>query len=142
MSLRRVVALFRQRDPTFDFVVADIPAAQKVFQSGVPIYVMPLDSTAQLKFDEVKRAALFYEATQLTDSLALLYLLSGITTPVLFDPMAVGYVVAPELCPVQPMHIIVDDKGVTRSVPGEPNAQVCLHSDPEKFFHFYLARFH
>lgn len=40
-------------------VVVDIPSAQKLFQSGVPIYVMPLDSTIHLKLDEVKRTALF-----------------------------------------------------------------------------------
>jgi len=34
---------------------AIIPSAKKLFLSGVPLYVMPLDST-QLKFDEVKRA--------------------------------------------------------------------------------------
>jgi inosine-uridine nucleoside N-ribohydrolase len=53
-------------------ILSDIPAAQKLFQSGVPIFVMPLDSTAQLKFDEVKRSALFYQATPLTNSLAVL----------------------------------------------------------------------
>jgi len=122
-------------------ILADISAAQKLFQSGLPIYMMPLDSTAQLKFDEVKRGALFFEASPLTDSLALLYLLSGITTPVLFDPMAVAFVIDPQLCPVEPMHIVVDEKGVTRSEPGAPNAQVCLHSDPDTFFRFYMKRF-
>ena len=122
-------------------ILSDIPSAQKLFQSGVPIYLMPLDSTAQLKFDEVKRAALFYQASPLTDSLALLYLLSGITTPVLYDPMVVAFVIDPQLCPVEPMHIVVDQKGVTRSEPGAPNAQVCLHSDPDTFFRFYMKRF-
>lgn len=36
----------------------DVASAQKLFASGVPLYVMPLDST-QLKLDEVKRAFLF-----------------------------------------------------------------------------------
>jgi purine nucleosidase len=122
-------------------ILADIPSAQKLFQSGVPIYMMPLDSTAQLKFDEVKRAALFYQASPLTDSLALLYLLSGITTPVMYDPMVVAFVIDPQLCPVEPMHVVVDEKGITRSEPGAPNAQVCLHSDADTFFRFYLKRF-
>jgi inosine-uridine nucleoside N-ribohydrolase len=122
-------------------ILADVPSAQKLFQSGVPIYLMPLDSTAQLKFDEVKRAALFYQASPLTDSLAILYLLSGITTPVMYDPMVVAFVVDPQLCPVEPMHIVVDGKGVTRSEPGAPNALVCMHSDADMFFRFYLKRF-
>lgn len=123
-------------------IIADIPSAQKLFQSGVPIYVMPLDSTIQLKLDEVKRAALFYEGTPLTDSLAILYLMSNIVTPVLYDAMPVAFIIDPELCPVQPMHVVVDEKGFTRSEPGAPNAEVCLRSDAETFFHFYMARFH
>ena len=123
-------------------VLCDIAAARKLFQSGVPIYVMPLDSTIQLKLDEVKRDTLLTKGTPLTDSLALLYLMWGGVTPVLFDAMAVAYVIDPQLCPVEPMHITVGDDGVTRSGPGTPNARVCLHSDPETFFHFYMARFH
>jgi inosine-uridine nucleoside N-ribohydrolase len=75
-----------------------------------------------------------------TDALTLLYHQWGQQTPTLFDPMTVAYVLKPELCPVQPMHIRVDEKGFTRAEAGTPNAEVCLESDPEKFFQFYLAR--
>jgi hypothetical protein len=34
----------------------------------------------------------------------------------------------------------VDEKGLTRPEAGAPNAEVCLHSDPEAFFRFYLGR--
>jgi len=122
-------------------IAADIPASKKLFHSGVPIYVMPTDSTWQLKLDEVKRDALLTQGTPITNSLGLLYLMWGFETPILWDAMAVGYVVKPELCPVEPMHIVIDDKGFTRAEPGQPNAQVCLHSDTESFFHFYLSRF-
>lgn len=120
-------------------IVNGISSAQKLFASGVPIAMMPLDST-QLKLDEVKRAFLFSRATSLTDTLTLLYHQWGQQTPTLFDPMTVAYVLKPELCPVQPLHIRVDEKGFTRAEAGEPNADVCLNSDPEKFFEFYLAR--
>ena len=43
-------------------ILNDIPSAQKLFASGVPLFVMPLDST-QLKLDEVKRAFLFSQGT-------------------------------------------------------------------------------
>src|SRR5882724_9274712 len=36
-------------------ILNDVPSAQKLFASGVPLFVMPLDAT-QLKLDEVKRA--------------------------------------------------------------------------------------
>src|SRR5712692_9691247 len=92
-------------------ILNDIPSAQKLFGAGVPLFVMPLDAT-QLKLDEVKRA----------------------------------FLVNPALCPVQPMHIRVDEKGFTRPDPGPPdapnppNAQVCLESNPDAFFRFYLNR--
>jgi inosine-uridine nucleoside N-ribohydrolase len=50
----------------------DVVSARKLFGSGVPIFMMPLDST-QLKMDEVKRSFLFRQGTPLTDTLAILY---------------------------------------------------------------------
>ena len=120
-------------------IVNDVTSAQKLFAAGVPLFVMPLDST-QLKLDEVKRAFLFSQGTSITDSLAVLYHLWGQETPTLFDPMAVAFAVRPELCPVRAMRIRVDEKGFTREEPGTPNAQVCLDSKPEDFFRFYLNR--
>jgi purine nucleosidase len=120
-------------------ILNDIPSAQKLFSSGVPLYVMPLDST-QLKLDEVKRAFLFSQGTTVTDQLAILYHLWGQETPTLFDPMTLVYALKPELCPVTGMHIRVDEKGFTREEPGPVNAQVCLESNSEDFFRFYLKR--
>jgi len=120
-------------------ILNDVASAQKLFASGVPLFVMPLDST-QLKLDEVKRAFLFTRGTAVTDQLVILYHLWGQETPTLFDPMAVAFALKPELCPVTPLHIRVDEKGFTREEPGTPNAQVCLQSNPEDFFQFYLRR--
>jgi purine nucleosidase len=126
-------------------ILNDIPSAQKLFAAGVPLFVMPLDST-QLKLDEVKRAFLFSQGTPITDALTLLYHQWGQETPTLFDPMTIAFLVTPALCPVQPMHIRVDAQGYTRpdlgplSAPIPPNAQVCLDSNPDAFFRFYLDR--
>ena len=117
----------------------DVRSAQKLFASGVPIFMMPLDST-QLKLDEVKRAILFQAGTPVTDALTLLYHEWGQETPTLFDAMTIAYILDPKLCPVKPMHIAVDDEGFTRAEPGAPNAQVCLDSDSEAFFRFYIPR--
>ncbi len=106
---------------------------------------IPSDVT-QLKLDEVKRAFLFSQGTPLTDALTLLYHLWGQETPTLFDPMTIAFLVNPSLCPVHPMHVLVDEKGFTRPDPGPsgapnpPNAQVCLDSNPDAFFRFYLNR--
>ena len=120
-------------------IVNGIPGAQKLFASGVPLYVMPLDST-QLKLDEVKRAYLFRQGSPLTDALTILYHQWGQLTPTLFDPMAVAYALNPKLCPTTPMHIRVDEKGSTRVEPGKANAQVCLESSPDQFFQFFMVR--
>jgi inosine-uridine nucleoside N-ribohydrolase len=120
-------------------ILNDVASAQKLFAAGVPLYVMPLDST-QLKLDEVKRAFLFSQGTAVTDQLAVLYHLWGQETPTLFDPMTLVFVLRPELCPVTGLHIRVDEKGFTREEPGPVNAQVCLDSNSEDFFRFYLKR--
>ncbi len=120
-------------------ILNDVASAQKLFAVGVPLFVMPLDST-QLKMDEVKRAFLFGQGTAVTDQLAVLYHLWGQETPTLFDPMTIAFALRPELCPVVGLHIRVDDKGFTREEPGAANAQVCLDSNGEVFFRFYLRR--
>jgi inosine-uridine nucleoside N-ribohydrolase len=130
------------RGPSAEYnIEMDIPAARKLFASGVPLYVMPLDST-QLKLDEVMRATLFSQGTPSTDALALLYQQWTASTlnptPTLYDAMAVAEVIDPSLCPTQPMRIQIDDRGYTRVEPGPANANVCLHSDSDRFFHFYI----
>lgn len=117
----------------------DVSAAQKLFASGVPIFVMPLDAT-NLKLDAAKRESVFTHGSRLTDQLAILYKQWGSETPTLFDAMAVGYAVDPALCPTTPMHIHVDDKGMTVPVQGVANANVCLRSSSDEFFRFYLPR--
>jgi inosine-uridine nucleoside N-ribohydrolase len=124
-------------------IYSDVAAAQRLFASGVPIFMMPLDST-QLMLDEVKRNILFSAGTAMTNSLAALYYQwvesNRTPTATLFDVMAVVYVVQPQLCPVTEFHITVDAQGFTRPGAGATNASACLASDSEKFFHFVLPR--
>ncbi|MGB9467606.1 MAG: nucleoside hydrolase [Candidatus Acidiferrum sp.] len=129
-----------ERGPDAEWnIINDIPSAKKLFLSGVPLYVMPLDST-QLKLDETKRAFLFKQGTPLTDALTLLYHEWGQQTPTLFDPVTVAYILDPKICPVEPMHIRVDDKGFTSRESGAPNAQVSMRSDADAFFRLQIGR--
>ena len=130
------------RGPSPEYnILMDIPAAQKLFAAGVPVYMMPLDST-QLKLTRVLRSKLFSQDTPTTNALTELYeqwTASTLNpTPTLYDAMAVAYVLNPSLCPTTPLHIVVDKKGYTRVEPGSPNANVCLNSDSDRFFHFYF----
>jgi purine nucleosidase len=124
-------------------IAMDPTAAQKLFRSGVPIYMMPLDST-QLKFDEVKRALLASISTPMTNSLQVLTAewarATNQVTPTMFDAIAAGYAVDPTTCPTKPLHIDVDKDGFTRITPGTPNAQVCLEPKEEAFFKLLIPR--
>jgi inosine-uridine nucleoside N-ribohydrolase len=130
--------------PDAEYNIAMAPqAAQKLVKSGVPIYMMPLDST-QLKFDEVKRAMLTTVSTPLTDSLQVLIAEwqhgTHQITPTMFDAVAAAYAIQPELCPATPLHIDVDSKGFTRKGAGAANVNVCLSSDSDQFFRFFMPR--
>ena len=123
-------------------ILCDIPAAQKLFTSGVPLYVMPLDST-QIKLQELERAKILSTGTSITDALTLLYhqwSYGNQITPTLFDAVAVAYAIKPELCPTTPLRLRVDEQGSTKAEAGTPNAQVCLRSDSDQFFEFYMPR--
>ena len=123
----------------------DPKAAQVLVASGVPLFYMPLDST-QIHLEGTDRERIFAAGSALTDQLTLLYhqWMRGTDnhspTPTLFDPVAVSYAIRPELCPAKPLRIEVDDKGFTRPVEGEPNAQVCLQSDEKGFLDLLLSR--
>jgi inosine-uridine nucleoside N-ribohydrolase len=122
----------------------DIASAKKLFNAGVPLSVMPLDSTANLKLHEVARTALFAHGSMTTNILAGLYYewsaYTRAATPTLYDPMTLASLLDPSLCPTTPMHISVDDAGNTKETPGAPNADVCLHSDDDAFLRFYVKR--
>ncbi|HEX5482015.1 MAG TPA: nucleoside hydrolase [Terriglobia bacterium] len=119
----------------------DVAAARVVFSSGVPITMAPLDVTAMLDLDAKNRKRIFDAGTPLSKALAALYSLWGHPVPILFDPMAVAMLLKPGICTTKALDITVDAKGFTRVVKeGKPNAVVGLHTDPAKFFHFYMSR--
>jgi purine nucleosidase len=124
-------------------ILNDPDGLRALLNSGVPVFMMPLDST-QVPLDQKAQAAIFSHGSALTDQLALLYHEWSGTgewkTPTLFDPVAVTYAIRPDLCPSTPMRIEVDAKGMTRPVPGAPNAQVCLKSDEQGFLKLLLDR--
>jgi len=127
-------------------IVSDIPGAQKLFTAGVPIVMMPVDST-QIRLDEVERNALLGHGSPVTDQLALLYHQWidayqpwSSNMPSLFDVMPVTWLLDPAVCPTTPLHIVVDQEGYTREQQGKPNAQVCLASDQKRFFEIFMPR--
>ncbi|HMG88295.1 MAG TPA: nucleoside hydrolase [Terracidiphilus sp.] len=134
------------KPPEPEWNILNDPAGLKaLLASGVPVFMMPLDST-QVPLDAKDREAIFAHGSPLTDQLTLLYhewmgnTPNHSPTPTLFDPVAVTYTFRPDLCPAKPMHIDVDDKGLTSPGNGAPNAQVCLESDEKGFLALLLKR--
>ena len=124
-------------------ILCDPAGAKALFASGVPVYVMPLDST-QIRLELPALGQVLAHGSPLTDQLTLLYhQWTGATEwhwPTLYDPVAVTYAFRPDLCPAKPLRLEVDDKGFTRPVPGDPNAQVCLQSDEKGFLDLLVSR--
>jgi inosine-uridine nucleoside N-ribohydrolase len=135
-----------RRPPDAEWNISRDPAGLRaLLASGVPVFMMPLDST-QIHLETREREAIFSYGSPLTDQLTLLYhqWKAGSDghpdAPTLFDPVAVTYAIHPDLCPAKPMRLEVDDKGFTRPVDGVPNAQVCLQSDEKGFLDLLLSR--
>jgi purine nucleosidase len=126
-------------------IKCDPAGAKALLASGVPVFMMPLDST-QIHLESADRDAIFGHGSPLTEQLTLLYHQwmanseGHWVTPTLFDPVAVTYTFRPELCPAKPMRVEVDDKGFTRPVEGAPDALVCLQSDEKGFLQLLRER--
>ena len=127
-----------RRPPTPEWNIDCDPAGAKaLLASGVPVFMMPLDST-QIHLEKPEQGEIYsprLAAHRSVDPALPPMDRRGPVehSPTLFDPVAVTIRVRPDLCPATPMRIEVDDKGFTRPVEGTPNAQVCLQSDEKGF---------
>jgi purine nucleosidase len=133
-----------RRPPEPEWNIDRDPAGAKaLFAAGVPIFMMPLDST-QIHLQIPEQGEIYSHGSPLTDQLTLLYhQWTGAKQwrlPTLFDPVAVTYAFRPDLCPAKPFRIEVDDRGFTQPVAGTPNAEVCLQSDEKGFLALLLSR--
>jgi purine nucleosidase len=121
-------------------VKSDVKAARAVFASGVPLLVVPVDAAIDLKLTEPRRRRLFAAGTALTQQLEALYKLSDRPTPTLFDPLAVALCFDERWCKVEALRLEVDGKGLTRVVPGKPNARVATSTRGEEYLDWFVAR--
>ena len=133
-------------------VRCDPAGLRALLASGVPVYMMPLDST-QIHFGPPALDTVLHHGSALTNQLALLYgewSASTGRTPTLFDPVTVAFILRPQLCPTSPMTLRVDKKGDTlpvntpakagSSAAPAPNVEVCLQSDDTGFRQLLLRR--
>ena len=118
-------------------IASDAAAAQQVFQSGVPITMVPLDATAQTQMDAAHLAQLFNRPGPLPAALQQLYRLWGQPVPTLHDALAAGMLTHPAYCRTEPLHITVTADGWTRVSSELPNATVAVQCDPSGFLRSY-----
>jgi len=125
---------------------ADPHAARVVFESGVPIVMLGLDVTEQVRPTEARVAAI--EAIGNAAGRAVAGMLGPYTQRAadggaLHDPLAVGYLLAPELFEGRDCHVEIVTEGACRGrsvvdwrrrTPHAPNARVIDRVDADAVF--------
>lgn len=123
-------------------VRCDIEAAKRFVNSGANIIYAGLDITSFVKLDKAKRDILLMRQSPLTNALSALYVLWGNETPTLFDPVAIGMLVYPELFKTKKVNVSVDDKGMTLVNEGKtPNAEVGVYINSNEFISKIMKRY-
>ena len=115
-------------------VRCDIEAAKKFVNSGANIAYAGLDITAFVKLDKAKRETLLMRQSPLTNAISALYVLWGNETPTLFDPVAIGMLLYPDLFKSKKVNVSVDDQGFTKvDETNSPNAEVGVYINTNEF---------
>ena len=133
------------KDPVPDAewnVRCDVDAAKAFVSSGAPITYVPLDITTFIDLNETNRRKLLTRQSPLTDALTGLYTLWGNETPILYDAVAIGMVLWPELFTTRPAFVKVIDGGFTVIDESQkPNSQVGMYIDEDEFIERIMARY-
>lgn len=116
----------------------NIPAAQSVWRSGIPIIMAGLDVTTMMKLDAEMQKRLFAAGTPTTDALAALTNLWGNSIPTLFDPVAVAWALGHHFSDSEERRIEVTDDGKTAIVEGAPNTTVLVRPRRAEFMEWYV----
>ena len=131
-------------------MIADPQAAKEVFESGLLLYMVPLDATHPVLFSQHelhpwrKGGAL---ANLVVDLMDILFNTWNMKTAEVFDLTAAVLMVHPEMCRYQPLtlEVVTEDgpnQGQTKVAPGgAPNVYVCLEPDVKAVKHNLLESF-
>jgi inosine-uridine nucleoside N-ribohydrolase len=116
-------------------IIADPQAAEKVFASGLDLYMVPLDATNKVSLSQEDILPWRQgddKANMVVDLYDIMFNTLGLKTTEIFDLTAAVLMVQSGSCAFQPLHldVITDDGptlGQTIVVPNsEPNIHVCL----------------
>lgn len=116
-------------------VVADIESAKKFVNSGANIVYAGLDITAFVKWEKLLQEKLLYRQSPLTNIICGLTTLWGYErAPTLFDAVAIGMALYPDLFKTEKVFLEVDDKGYTRiDKTKTPNAEIGISINTDEF---------
>lgn len=90
---------------------ADVEAARAVLGSGIPLRLVPLDATWNLKVDRDARAKLLARKSMLTLQVEALEQMENRSPATLFDVLAVAAAGDEGLCTWEEMALVIDDQG-------------------------------
>ena len=132
-------------------VLADA-ASSKIFdeavqRGGTDVVYIPLDVTDHVRLDAERRLHLHMRGTPITDAVTSLYSLwrdeeKGQTDPRLFDAVAVGFLLWPDLFGVEHGRVTVGERSMTLFEPGaEPTSTVALTIDDAAFVERMVVRY-
>lgn len=126
-------------------VYSSVADSQRVYAAGLPLTIVPLDSTTHVKLSDRERERLQKYPSPLTFALEALYRLwleNPQSRMTLHDQLAVAEAASPKefFGKTETLPIWVDEKGFTRvdSQKGKP-ATVCLVPKRDAFMKYYLG---
>jgi purine nucleosidase/pyrimidine-specific ribonucleoside hydrolase len=122
-------------------IIADPQAAKEGFESGLELYMVPLDATDQviLRRDEIEAWQRGDEKARLVvDLYAIMFKSYGFKEVEIFDLTAAVIMMQPESCTFQPLHLdVITEEGPTLGqtmvIPNrEPNVHACLEPNADQ----------
>jgi len=128
-------------------VRADVESAKRFISAGVSPILAGLDVTTFVKLNADDRLRLTMRNSPLTDALCGLYTLWRFESysqpdPTLFDVVAVGMVLWPDLFTTRQVHIRVSDDGYTViDEAKEPNCEIGMTIQKEEFIRRVMERY-
>lgn len=114
-------------------------AASEVFNAGLPLFLVPLDATNQVKLAE-KDISVWRKGGKISDLAVGIYQTQmsswGVEEVEMWDLVTAVIMMNPEYCVFTPLRLEVvtaegDTQGQTRLVDGESNVNVCQNPDGE-----------
>lgn len=131
--LRRVVLLESN-------VALDVAAARKVFESAIPLVVIPSAACNDLMLDDAGIRAVFSPGTPLTRQVETLYQMWDRHNPPLDEALAVAICFDEQFAEIDGRSLVVDGSGQLTEGKSKPRARVVTGVNSAEFANWYARR--